>query len=179
MAWARQAAALGLCVALAGYVPPADAGYGVGAAPVDSGGYGSPPPATPVASAGEIQNYLYNGTVEVNWYDSSELLYQIDCGFIDGYGTYEADSFESEPDGYYYYESWMPADGTWSVQGSQVCLNLTYYDEATGERFPLNECFTAEWSTDDSLLLIDGSNRIAAEVFAWDGKDRFLDGCGM
>lgn len=184
MAWARSAALLGCCIALAGCMPsgegaPSD-GYAVPAPPPDTGAYDAPLDAgSPVATAGEIQDYLYDGSVEVSWYGTDEALYQIDCGFIDGYGAYKADSFESDPDGYYYYDSWLPGEGTWLVQGSQLCVSITYYDDVTGQTYPAGDCYTVEWSTEESLLLIDRNNQVAAEVFAWDGNARYLDGCAM
>lgn len=189
MEWARNAVALGVCIALGSCAPA-----GQGGPPVSDGGYGAPvgqpdsgysaptsPPAgsSPIATGSEIQGYLYDGSVEVAWYDDGQALYQVECGFVDAGGRYEADAFETEPDGYYSYDWWVAADGAWYVNGSQLCANITYYDEVTGEQWPTSQCYTAEWSTEDSLLLIDGRDQIAAEIFAWDGREHYQAGCDM
>jgi hypothetical protein len=104
-------------------------------------------------------------------------MYEVDCGYFDANGSFEAVAFESEPDGYYYYDRSAQVTGRWQAADGQVCLEFTYNDGITSNSE--DACYGAEWSRNKSLLLIDQRNQITAEIFTFDGRQHYADGCNL
>jgi len=121
---------------------------------------------SPIASPQEIDDYVRNGSVYAEWYEGGQLAW-LECGYFDGGGYYEAFLFEAYPDGTYYPDDWFEYGGSWWVSGNSLC-----FDYGNGA-----ECYLAEWSTGDTLLLIDDRDQVAAELITYDGPAEFYDVC--
>ena len=153
---------LGLLVAC---VPVGGPGFQTGQG---SGGGGSP-----TATAQEISTFLSNASALISHYDQG--LVALECGYFGSDGSYESFVFEAYPDGTYYEDSYDEFYGGWSVRGSQLCINgrSDYGWMGIG-------CTTAEWSMDDTMLLIDDRDEVVAEIFAYDGPGEYWDNeCGL
>ncbi|MEQ9814973.1 MAG: hypothetical protein RLO50_19510 [Azospirillaceae bacterium] len=174
----RHSTATALCAAVvaaacvpAGFPPSgAIAGQPAGPGGIAAGGPGPVGYAqggySPIASPREIDDYVRNGSVYAEWYEGGQLAW-LECGFFDSGGYYEAILFEAYPDGTYYPDDWLEYGGSWWVSGNNLC-----FDYGSGA-----ECYLAEWSTGETLLLIDNRDQVAAELITYDGPAEYYDDC--
>ena len=60
------------------------------------------------------------------------------------------------------------------MRGSELCFHGSWLDG--GAHFG---CNLAEWSLDDTILLIDRADRVVAEITTFDGPGEYSDVCGF
>lgn len=166
----------GICVFAGSCIPAAGGGGG-------QGGFLAPPGGSqaydPIATAQEIDDYLYNGSATIEWFDEWDQFYGVSCAYFATGGGYESITWWGEPDRSYYYDSYTEAQGSWWVNGSQLCLGVDWYDYHQGWP-PQSGCFVAEWSADSSMLLISPTSRqVVAELITYDGVQPYQEGCGL
>ncbi len=152
--------ALGACV-------PAGGGVQTGPGPGGGGGVG-PASQSPVANAREINQYLSNGSALIEYFEGTQWDGSFECGYFDANGSYES-----------FWVDWSGEEddfvGGWSVRGSRLCINGTWFSGSA--HFG---CNLAEWSLDDTLLLINSRDQIVAEITAYDGPQEYYQyGCGI
>ena len=152
----------GLLAALIGCVPP-------GGVDQAGAGYGGPVSGSPIATSDEISRYLSDGSANIVHFDVSPLEGAAECGYFGSNGAYEA-----------YVMDWSGLDtrfyGSWWVSGSDLCIDGQW--ETAG--FTHVGCNMAEWSRDDTLLLIDRRDQVVAEITAYDGSSEYLQHlCGL
>ena len=152
-----SATAAGLVAVLGGCVP-------------NSGGYQPPPGpagASPVATTSEIIRYVSDGSAFIEYLEGSPYG-GYECGYFAPNGSYE--SFWADYDEIIYDDFY----GSWSVRGSQLCFH-GYWDSGDVHF----GCNLAEWSLDDTLLLINSRDQVVAEIFTYDGPGEYDYGCGF
>ena len=145
-----------LAALLAGCEPAGDA-YQSGT------GYGGPPAGSPVATPDEINRYLSDGLVDIVHYDVSPLEGAEECGYFASNGGYDAYAMDWSG-----LDSWFR--GSWWVRGSELCIDGQW--DIAG--FTHVGCNLVEWSRDDTLLLIDRSDQVVAELTAYDGPREYV-----
>ncbi len=162
----RLAVAVAGSLAMTSCVPGGGPGFQSGGGGFQGAGPGF---SQASASAREIIAYLANASVYITHYDVYGLLW-IECGYLSREGAYESFSFEAEPDGSYYENTYDEFYGSWSAQDGRLCIS-----GVLGYVWGGPACSAVEWSLDDTLLLIDGRDEVIAEIFAYDGFGYYAD----
>lgn len=155
----RVTAAIAASLALVGACVPAGGGNQAG-----SGPGGSSAAQSSIATSREIGDYVSNGSAFIEYFEGSAYPGSYECGYFDPGGDYESFWTDYSDDDEFY--------GGWSVRGSQLCFHGQWVsgDQHFG-------CNVAEWSLDDTLLLIDGRDRVVAEISTYDGPGEYIDEC--
>ena len=123
---------------------------------------------SPVATSREIVQYVSNGSAFIEYFEGSVHPGSYECGYFDANGYYESAWANSQ---YLILDDFV---GSWSVRGSELCFQGSWFDGSA--HFG---CNLAEWSLDDTMLLIDRSDRVVAEITTFDGPGEYSDFCGF
>lgn len=156
----NMTAILPLAAAIAGCVP-AGGGYQPGPGPAVG-----PANQPSTATSQEIVQYVSNGSAFIEYFEGSPISGSYECGYFDSNGDYDAywTDYRGEDDFY----------GGWSVRGNQLCFHGQWSDGSAHIG-----CNLAEWSTVDTLLMINGSNQVVVEIRTSDGPAEYNDYCGL